>query len=126
MSEVLNVSEVKTRPLGEPLAEAELAIEQPQPTIFEPAYWDQDDERLYAAFDEIVDKPLNKMEQTQFAEFVNLVWSRTLENRLRQKELALKMGEMSLALEALKPKPKKTRVPKAALPAIEPEASDAA
>jgi len=68
------------------------------------------------------------MEPLQFVEFVNLVWSTAVENRLRQRQLALKVGELTVALEALAaPKPARKRaakVPQAALPEAVPEVAE--
>lgn|SRR5262249_18109766 len=75
---VIDVSEVKTEPLGEALPEA--VVEQPQPTIFEHAYWDQEGERVDREVEAILDRPLNKMEPLQFAECVNFVWTKTDED----------------------------------------------
>src|SRR5262249_51603180 len=54
---VIDVSEVKTEPLGEALPEA--VVEQPQPTIFEHAYWDQEGERVDREVEAILDRPRN-------------------------------------------------------------------
>lgn len=117
---------VKTQPLGEPIEAAAEVIDRPAPTIYEQAYWDQDDERVGAAFEALLtpEGPYNQVESVRHQEFVNLLWQTTVENRLRQKELALKMGELMAAQEAPKAK-KRVRVPKAALPET-PDEPDAA
>ncbi len=124
---------VKTQPLGEPIEAAAEVIDRPAPTIYEQAYWDQDDERIGAAFDALIgDKP-NVIAPEHKEEFDALRWKLEVDNRLRQKELALKIGELMSMLAALSaaeaPKPRKrvARVPKAALPALEtPDDPDAA
>ena len=112
VTEVLDISEAKTQPLGEPLAEA--AVEQPQATLYEQAFWDQDDARLAEEFEPFADTPLNRMDHAQLVEFMSFVWSTAVENRKRTRELALKVGTMAVA-----PKPACKRTPKAPKPAVE-------
>ncbi|HEX9036631.1 MAG TPA: hypothetical protein VF808_06520 [Ktedonobacterales bacterium] len=97
--------------------------EQTPPTLFEQAYWDLDDERLGAAYDALVGDTPSVIPGERFEEFVGLVWRTVVENRLRQRELALKMGELIAAQEVAKPARKRARMPRDMLP---PEPEDAA
>lgn len=89
------------------------------PTIFEQAYWDQDDEEIGLAYDALlVEGSPNRVSGERFTEFVELTYHIAVQNRLREKEMALKMGELMAALEA-KPAPKpRARARKAGVAAV--------
>ncbi len=90
-----------------------------QPTIFEQAYWDADDEQISQAWEALLVAP-DTVSEEKLTEFVELTWHLAVQNRLRQKDIALKLGEVSMALEAMQPK-KRVRVPKQALPELSDE-----
>lgn len=100
------------------------------PTIYEPVYWDQDDVRIGAAYEALlVPGTTNTIDGSRFEEFESLGWQLEVDNRLRQKEMALKIGELMAQLAELtapEAKPARAkravRVPKAALP-DEPDAA---
>ncbi len=121
--EAVDVSQAVTRPLGEPLAKAEPVVEQPALTMCEQAYWDQDDEEIGAAYDALlVDGSPDMISGEHFTRFVELTYHIAVQNRLRQKEMALKIGELMTTVEALSaPKPARKRAPKPAQPAVEAE-----
>jgi hypothetical protein len=80
-------------------------------------------ERIGAAYEALLVPDTYNIDGQRFEEFVALVWQLEVDNRLRQKELALKIGELMAAQEAPKSKAKRAvRVPRAALP-DEPDAA---
>ena len=96
---------------------AEELGEVPQaPTMFEQAYWDADDEAIGQAYDALLVAP-DTVSGERLTKFVELTWHVAVQNRLRQRELALKVGELMAAQESLaQPKPRRSaRVPKAAM-----------
>ena len=109
VAQVADVSQVNTHPLGEPLDE--LAVEAPveapvepeaqEPGLFEQAFWDADDAAVGEAFDALVDPKTGMIPLERMPGLVQLTWNVVVQNRLRQKEIALQIGTLMTAVSLL-------------------------
>jgi hypothetical protein len=96
-------------------------VAEPQPTIYDQAYWDQDAERLAALGSEFKGKRPQDLEPEQKDRLVQVLWNEHWRDHQVNKQLALRLGELSTQLNGLveaKAPRKHTKVPKAALPSL--------
>jgi hypothetical protein len=104
----------------------EQPVEQAQPTIYDQAYWDQDRERLAALGEQFAGRRPQDLEPAQKDRLLGVLWKEHWVDHQINKQLALRIGELSVQLsglleaktEAPKPRQRRARVPKAALPTL--------
>jgi hypothetical protein len=94
-------------------------VEQPQPTIHDQAYWDQDAERLAQFYEGYRGLKGSELEPAQKDQLITFMWKQLFIDHQIIKQLALEV--------APKPARKRTpKVPKAALPELSEGDPDAA
>jgi hypothetical protein len=107
--------------VAEPRVEVIETVTEEPVTIYDPAYWEQDAQRLAALSEGYQGIRPQDLEPEQKDHLIGLLWREHWVDHQVSKALALRVGELATQLEALAPKPKaprKARVPKAALPSL--------
>jgi hypothetical protein len=93
-------------------------------TIYEQAYWDQDYDRLAKLGNEFAGRRPQDLEPAEKDRLLGILWKEHWTDHQINKQLALRIGELSTQMSGLleaprpAPKPRKARVPKAALPSL--------
>jgi len=108
--------------VAEPRVEVIETVTKEPVTIYDLAYWEQDAERLTALSEGYRGIRPQDLEPEQKDRLLGVLWKEHWLDHQINKQLALRVGELSTQLAGLlEPKPKaarRPRVPKAALPSL--------